>query len=246
MSNIQRSVAQFLNVPQTSKYLEEILRDKKGDFVSNLIALSESESSLQSCDPARLMKCALNSVAVNLPLNKNLGYAYIIAYKGVPSFQIGYKGWIQLAIRSGQYEFLNAVEIREGEIIRNKLTGEVKFIQENPNGKIVGYLAYQKLISGFQASYYMSVEEVEKHALRYSQAYQSDKKNKTMFSKWSDPEERDKMAKKTVLKSLLTHYGSISLELQDAIKSDNETEHNTIEDVEFKEAEDNKVDLSKL
>ena len=117
MENTQiqkRTIAQFLNVPSTQKFLEETLSDKKGEFISNLIAITDSDENLAACDPAKLMKCAMNATALNLPLNKNLGYAYVIAYKAVPSFQIGYKGYIQLALRTGQYEFLNAVEVREG------------------------------------------------------------------------------------------------------------------------------------
>ena len=136
------SLANFFSFPSTQKFLEDNLKENRKEFVSNLLSLCSGDANLALCDPKQLMLCAMNATALNLHLNKNLGYAYIIPYKGVPSFQIGYKGLIQLALRSGQYKFLNACEVREGEISRNKFTGELKFLGENENGKIIGYLAF--------------------------------------------------------------------------------------------------------
>ena len=220
------TIANFLNVPETRGFLEKTLGEKKSEFVSNLIALTDADSKLAECDPATLMKCAMNATALNLPLNKNLGYAYVIPYKGVPSFQIGYKGFIQLAIRTGLYETINATNIREGEITRNKITGEINFHKENPEGKVVGYLAFLKLTTGFVASLYMTEAEIEAHAVRFSKAYGYDKKNKTRASKWSDPAARPKMAMKTVLKGLLGTYGLMNTEMAKAYSSDNEVEPN--------------------
>lgn len=247
------TLANFVNFPNTKKFLEDSLKDKKTEFVSNLIAMTESDSKLAECDPGQLIKCAMNATSLNLPLNKNLGFAYIIPYKGIPSFQIGYKGFIQMAVRSGYYEFLNATEIREGEIERNKVTGEIKFIGDKPNNKIVGYLAYLKLKTGFTASLYMTEEEIEKHAKRFSKMYQSDLKNKTKISKWSDEDSRPKMALKTVLKGLLGTYGVITTELSKAFENDNEYEntdsHRNIQDAEIvdqKEESNNTVDLENV
>lgn len=240
MGNLQKvSVANFLSFDKTQKFLESTLADRKGEFISNLIAITDSDAKLQECDPGQLMKCALNASALNLPLNKNLGFAYVIAYKGVPSFQIGYKGLIQLAIRSGQYEFLNATEIREGEIKRNKVTGEITFEGEKPGGLVVGYLAYLKLKSGFQASVYMTEVEIEKHATRFSRSYQYDKKSGGSTSKWSDPDARPKMALKTVLKALLGTYGIMSTDMQRAFENDTEVEiTNGFRGVDYAEFED--------
>lgn len=219
------SIANFLNFPSTQKFLEENLKENKAQFVSNLISLCDNDENLANCDQNKLMLCAMNATALNLPLNKNLGFAYIIPYNGVPQFQIGYKGLIQLAIRTGQYEFLNACEIRENEIERNKVTGEIKFIKENPTGKVIGYLAYLKLKSGFSASLYMSEEQIESHALRFSKMYQYDKKNSKKTSKWSDELARPKMSIKTVLKGLIGTYGVLSTEIINAFDYDNESEH---------------------
>lgn len=238
----QISMANFLNLPNTSKFLEETLQNKKTEFVSNLITLCDQDEKLAKCDPAALMRCAMNATAVNLPLNRNLGYAFVIPYKKgdvyEPNFQIGYKGIIQLAIRTGKYRYLNAVEIREGEIDRNKITGELKFLGEKPQNKVVGYIAYLELMSGFSASLYMTEEKIEEHASRYSQMYQADKRYKTAKSKWSIPDERPKMALKTVLKGLLGTYGLLTTELVKAFELDNEEgEHNTGARVEEASAE---------
>jgi len=218
-----KSVANFLSMPSTNKFLEATLQEKRAEFVSNLIAMADADNNLAACDPGALMKCALNATALNLPLNKNLGYAYIIPYKGIPSFQIGYKGIIQLAIRTGAYKFINATEIKEGEIDRNKITGELTFNGDNEEGKIVGYVAFLELMTGFTASLYMSIDEMEKHALRFSKMYGADKKYKTRKSKWSDPDARLKMALKTVLKGLLGTYGLMTTEFAKAFDSDNDS-----------------------
>ena len=106
MTTTTVSISNHFANPKVSDFLNQQLGQKKGEFVSNVIALSESNADLQACNPASLMKCAMNATALNLPLNKNLGYAYVIPYKnkkkGItePQFQIGYKGFIQLARRN--------------------------------------------------------------------------------------------------------------------------------------------------
>lgn len=218
------SMANYLNGASISKFLQEVLADKKSEFISNLIALCDTDKNLAECDPGMLMKCAMNATALNLPLNKNLGYAYVIAYKGIPSFQIGYKGLIQLAIRTGQYKYINATEIREGEIKHNKITGEVIFNGEKPDAKVVGYMAYLELVNGFTASLYMTEEQLEEHAIRFSKMYQYDKSKGSSQSKWSDPLAKPAMCRKTVLKLLLSTYGLMTTEFAKALSSDNEEE----------------------
>lgn len=220
----KQSIAGFLNVSGTQKFLEENLKERKGEFVSNLLAMCEADANLAMCDPKQLMMCAMNATALGLPLNKNLGYAYVIPYKGVPSFQIGYKGLVQMALKTGMYKVLNACEIREGEVVRNKITGEIKYLGDKPDKKVVGYLAYLELLSGFTASLYMSEEEIESHAMRFSKMYQADKRNKTQISKWSDNDARIKMALKTVLKGLLGTYGVLTTEMVRAMESDSDNE----------------------
>lgn len=253
----KQSLGNYLNMPATKKFIEDTLKEKKGEFVSNLLALAGNDKNLSECDPNLLVACAMNAAALNLPLNKNLGYAYVIPYKGIPSFQIGYKGLIQLAIRSGQYKYLNACEIKEGEIERNKITGFVNFIGENPTGKVIAYLAYLELNTGFTASVYMTLEEIEAHAIRFSKMYANDVKYKSAKSKWSDKSARPKMALKTVLKSLIGTWGIMSTEMQKAFETDsnNEVENsNSFRDItpmqdevpESQKDEKKKVDLKNI
>jgi len=115
------------------------------------------------------------------------------------------------------------IEIEKaGEIERNKVTGEIRFVKDNPEGKVIGYLAFLELKSGFSASLYMTEAEIESHASRFSKMYQYDKKNGKKSSKWSDPLARPKMALKTVIKGLLGTYGLLSPELIKAFESDGE------------------------
>ena len=213
----RQSLANFLN--KSDKFLEQNLGAKKSEFVSNLLALSDSNKELSQCEPADLMKCAMNATALNLTLNKNLGHAYVIPYfdrqsnRVIPQFQIGYLGFVQLAIRSGLFKTINTCEIREGEIRRNKVTGHIDFLGENPSGAVIGFLAYIELLNGFQQSLFMTIEQLQAHASKYSKTYA-----KTNRGLWRD--EFDLMAKKTVLKLLLNRYGVLSVEMQNAIEKD--------------------------
>ena len=211
------TLGNFLNQANTADFLTKTLGSRKSEFVSNLLALSDSNKELLQCDNTELMKCALNATALNLPLNKNLGYKDWKTQEVHPQFQMGYKGFIQLAIRSGQYRTINTCEVREGEIKRNKFTGHTEFLGENPEGKVIGYLAYIELQNGFQQSLYMSLEQVQEHVSKYSQSGM-DKKTGELRGVWRN--EFDAMAKKTVLKLLLNRYGVLSVEMQNAIEKD--------------------------
>lgn len=231
----QQTTAQYIERPQVAKFLNETLGTKKSQFVADLLALQEATPTLKDCEQGELIRCAMTATALNLPLNKNLGYSYVVPYKNKkadktePQFMIGWKGFVQLAMRSGQYKTINVCEVRDGEMKRNKFTGEVNFVDEFPNNKVIGYLAYFKLLNGMEQSSYMSVDEVLNHADRYSQAF-----NKEIYLKlqngeqvkdawkYSSPwyKQFDDMAMKTVLKRLLSKYGILSLEMQNAMVED--------------------------
>lgn len=199
------SVANFLNKRETARFLQAQLGERKDAFTSTLIALASEDSLLAQCDPADLLKCAMNSVSLNLPLNKSLGYAYAVPYKDgktgkvVPQFQLGYKGLIQMAVRSGAYQNINACSVREGELLYNKFEGTYDFLGES-EGKVVGYFATFTLKNGFKKSLFMTTEQIQAHRARYS---------KTRFnSPWDSSFEE--MAQKTVLKKLLLTYGLLT------------------------------------
>jgi recombination protein RecT len=206
------------------KRFEEILGKKAAGFMSSIINISNS-TVMQGVEPTSIISSAVVAATLDLPIDPNLGFAYIVPYndknKGkVAQFQLGYKGFIQLAMRSGQYKTINAVEVYEGDIKRvNRLTGEIEFNEDNCNDeKIVGYIAFFQLLNGFEKALYMTKEQIEKHAKRYSQTYKSEKDYVVRQSKWST--DFDAMAIKTVLKLLLSKYGILSIEIQKALETD--------------------------
>lgn len=222
---------QTITNPSTQKYLQDVLGERKGSFVNNLTALVANNAQLQECQPLTVMFAALKATALNLPLENSLGMAYCIPYKNnkdnttVAQFQLGYKGFKQLALRSGQFAIIpNATDIKEGELkSRNRLTGECvfEFIEDDAKrakAKTIGYASYFKLLNGAESTFFMSIEEMEAHALRYSQTYRSKTDYIKKSSKWTT--DFDDMAKKTVIKLNLSRNAPLSVEMQDAIKAD--------------------------
>lgn len=201
----------------------DVLGKKAPGFIASVI--TASKNNLKDVDPSSILKSAMTAATLDLPIESNLGFAYIVPYKTkinnqwvkLAQFQLGYKGCIQLAIRSGQYKTINAIEVYEGEIKKvNRLTGEIELNDDEieiNRDKVVGYMAYFKLINGFEKSIYMSREEMEKHAKKYSKVYASGKS-----CLWAT--DFNKMAIKTVLKRLITKYGIMSIEMQKAVLSD--------------------------
>lgn len=214
---------QFIANPRTQDYLSTVLADKKASFVNNITALVSNNAMLQPCKPDTIMFASLKATALELPLDQNLGFAYVLPYKDnktgetLAQFQMGYKGFIQLALRSGQFKTINAKDVREGEIVdEDFVTGEITF-KKAPNREslpIIGYVAYFKLLNGFEKYHYMTIGEVKAHALRFSQTF------KRGYGPWADKDLFDAMAEKTVLKLLLSKYAPLSVEMQSAIKVD--------------------------
>ena len=226
MSNLQ-TFNRTITSERTQAYLQSVLGAKKSSFVNNLTALVANNRNLQSCEALTLMYAGIKATALDLPLDANLGFAYVIPYKNTRAgvveaqFQIGYKGFIQLAIRSGQFSAINTTDIREGELQDyDLLTGEMKFrrIDDRLKKPVVGYVAYFRLTNGFAKSLYMTIEELRMHASRYSQTFASKNSSIRDSSKWST--DFDAMAKKTVLKLLLSKYAPMSVEMSTAISSD--------------------------
>lgn len=219
------TVTSLLSQDTVKSKFNDVLGKKANGFIASVITASKND--LKNVEPNSILKAAMVAATLDLPIDKSLGFAYIIPYGKEASFQLGYKGYLQLAIRSGQYETINAIEIYENEIKSiNRLTGEVEF-NKNENeinrNKIVGYMAYFKLINGFTKTVYMSREEVEKHAKKYSQSYKS--KNPTVVKKSLWTTDFDAMAIKTVIKKLISRYGIMSIEMQRAIIKENDYEN---------------------
>lgn len=191
--------------------------DNKDSFVASVIDLYSGDTYLQNCHPELVAMTALKAAVLKLPVIKSLGFAYIVPYKTdgkfIPQLQIGYKGLIQLAIRTNQYEIINADVVYEGEYkTANKLTGEFDLNGEKKSDKIIGYFGHFRMSNGFSKTLYMTREAVDAHAKKYSKSYS------TANSPWKT--EFDAMAKKTVLRGLLSHWGYLSVEMCDAITED--------------------------
>ena len=180
-------------------------------FTASIISLYASDDYLQNCEPGQVVQQALKAAILKLPIDKNLGFAYIIPYKNnktkklEPNFQLGYKGKIQLAMRTGQIKTINDGPIFDGEVVTvDRITGKVKISGEKKSNKAIGYFAYFELTNGYQKVEYWTKEEVTDHAKRYSQAFKSNSKI------WVT--EFDKMASKTVLSHILDKYAPKSIE----------------------------------
>lgn len=221
-------LSSFLNSDAVKNKFAQILGQKANGFIASVLSLVNSNQSLADADQNSIYMAAMVAASLDLPINQNLGLAYIVpykqkqpngSYKQVAQFQLGYRGFKQLAQRSGQFVTLNDTDVREGEIINhNRLSGEISFewIQDNNkrlNTKVVGYVSYFKLANGFESTFYMSVEEIEAHAKKYSQTYK-----KYNSGLWKD--EFDGMAKKTVTKLNLSKNAPLSIEMQRAVVSD--------------------------
>lgn len=196
---------------------QDILQDGTPQFMASVLTLANSNKLLGECDPIKLYNCCLMAAALKLPFNQNLGQAYIVPFKGDPQLQIGWKGFIQLAQRSGQFKRINCSDVREGEIVkRDRLTGEIEFDwlddAEREKKQVIGYVAYFELLNGYQQTLYMSKAEVEAHAKKYSQTY------KQGFGVWKD--NFDAMARKTLIKRILNQFAPLSVDMAKAMEYD--------------------------
>lgn len=200
-----KTVKGMLETPAFKKKFEEMLGKKAAGFISSIIAVTNSSNYLMKADPATVIGAAAQAAMLDLPINQSLGFAYIVPYKGAAQFQLGYKGYIQLAQRSGQYADIGAKTVYEGELeYENRLLDKFRF-GERTSDKVIGYLAYFRLTNGFEKMLYMTIDEAQAHAKKYSQNY------KGGTDKWGLAD-FNVMAEKTVLKRLLSKYGPLSIE----------------------------------
>lgn len=219
---IANSVKGLMDSPAVKKRFEEVLCERAPQYMSSIVNLVNSDTNLKKCEPMSVIASCMVAATMDLPVDKNLGYAWVVPYGTKAQFQMGYKGYIQLALRTGQYKAINVVEIREGELINwNPLSEEVEidFTQRKSN-KVIGYAGYFKLLNGFEKTVYWSKEEVEAHAKKFSKTYS--------FKNGVWQTDFDSMAKKTVLRNLLSKWGILSIEMQKAYSADNNAVKDTI------------------
>lgn len=213
----QTTTVQLFRNDSVKKQFEKILGQKSQGFMSSVLQVTQNNKLLEKADPMTVLNAALTAAALDLPINQSLGYSYIVPFKGKAQFQIGWKGYVQLAQRTGQYKAINVVEVYENQFRSfNAMTEELDadFTIEG-EGKAVGYIGYFKLLNGYEKTVYWSRSKVEKHATKYSQSY---KRNSGV---WADGEDGfTAMAKKTVLKLMLSQWGIMSIEMQTAQLAD--------------------------
>ena len=207
------------------------LGEKAPQFMISIINAVASNNRLKYCNPNSIMAAAMVAASIDLPVDSNLGFSALVPYNNICQFQMMYKGYIQLAIRTGAYEKMNCAEVYGDELeMYNPITGECIFTvdfssckdrKSNDLNKVVGYYAWFRLKSGFVKELYMSKAEITEHAKKYSSAYRKDLYEKTRTSQWSI--NFDTMAKKTVLKLLLSRWGVLSVNMQRAIEADQKT-----------------------
>lgn len=212
MATKKDTFEQTLNSDKFQSRFREVLGVEAPGFINSLRSIYYSDKKLQECDPFSVVRAAQYAAELKLSLSPSLGYVYITPRKNNATFSIGYKGYIQLAHQTKQYTRIHAGVVRNGEIRGiDCVTGEV-IRGEKISDEIVGYVAYMRLVNGFEKALYMTVEEVEAHAKKYSYGYSKGD------SVWST--NFDAMAIKTVLKRLLNIYGTFDKNIVKAIQGD--------------------------
>ena len=228
MSNTQltpaqksRQIKDFFDKPAVQAKMRELVDKNAASFGTSIMQIVNSNAMLLDAEPMSIFNAACMAATLNLPVNNNLGFAYIVPYKNKSTgrveaqFQLGYKGFIQLAQRSGQFERLVSLPVYEAQLVEEDPINGFRFDwKQKPaaNEQPVGYYAYFKLINGFTAELYMTREQVEAHAGRYSQSF------KKGYGVWA--ENCEAMALKTVTKLLLSKQSPLSIDMQKAVLSD--------------------------
>ena len=256
----------MLKAPSVMEQFQNALDKNAPTFVASIIDLYNSDSKLQMCEPKAVVMEALKAAVLKLPINKALGYAYVIPFNNSkkkddidenghvkldsqgrpiqkwvkvmePTFELGYKGYIQLAMRTGQYRTINADVVYDGELRKvNKLSGEIAFDGEKVSEKVIGYFCYFELLNGFSKTLYMTVEQMATHAKLYSKGIKAETTIEQMLNLANLPMTANSktvgwignfhaMAIKTVIRNLLSKYGYLSVEMQQAIADDLKAEN---------------------
>ena len=250
--------------------LRAVLKENAGTFATSLMEVYTNDRQLQTCEPKAVIQEAIKAASLKLPLNKQLGYGYVVVYNNwdkvtrrkvpTPTLVIGYKGYIQLAMRTGQYRNINADMVYEGELRQtDKLTGAIDLNGQKLSEKVVGYFAHFELINGFRKTLYMTTEEMADYALKYAASFKSkqyDKEGHEIPAPTVDnlidmaqqqaqegpvsglvgwKGDFNAMAQKTVLRRLLSKYGFLSIEMMNALADDEPPQTITAEEIRNKD-----------
>lgn len=230
-SNQKVGFASFCSSPAVRQNIANVVGEKgTAQFISSVVSAVQTNKALAECTNSSIFSAALLGQALNLSPSPQLGQFYLVPYKDRKSgiseaqFQLGAKGYKQLAIRSGQYKKIVTSVVKEGELKSfNPITEEYVFepvtdVKVRESLPVVGYYASFILVNGFQKEIYWSKEKMVEHAKRYSQGYRSDCQKGTQYTFWS--KDFDGMAEKTMIRQLISKWGIMSIDLQKAYESD--------------------------
>jgi len=208
------AIKAYMNGQGVQRKLEELLGERKDVFLTSALQVVNGNKALQSASPESIFGAVVTAATLNLPINDNLGFAYIVPFKGQASFQMGYKGFVQLAQRSGQFKRISACKTYSGDTEQSVYERLTAFLPKEPKGEVTGYIAYFQLLNGFEAHLAMTNKEMASHAGQYSQSF------KKGYGVWKDNFEA--MAQKTVLKLLLSKQAPLSIvpTLAEAVQAD--------------------------
>lgn len=253
----QRTIQAFtgqINGNYVQTQLKQVLGQNAGTFATSIVEVFTNDKQLQQCDTKKVVQEAIKAATFKLPLNKQLGYAYIITFKNynketrqtepTPTLVIGYKGYIQLAMRTAQYRNINTDVVYEGELRKvDKLTGEIRLDGERTSNRVVGFFAHFELVNGFSKTLYMSLTDMASYALTYAPVFRV--KDKPTIDQLCDIAQQQaengpepgtvgwkgdfcSMAQKTVLRRLLSKYGYLSIEMMHALAEDEPATDNSV------------------
>lgn len=220
----------YLTQDAVKNQINSVIGGKNGDrFISSIVSAVNTNQELQSCTNQSILSAALLGNSLGLSPSPQLGQYYMVPFndktKGkVAQFQLGYKGYLQLAMRSGQYKKLNVLAIKNGELVRYDPLNEeieVNLIEDDTvreNTETIGYYAMFEYNNGFKKTLYWSKKKMEEHALKYSQAYAADKRKGTAWTFWA--KDFDSMAYKTMLRQLISKWGIMSIDMMTAFDKD--------------------------
>lgn len=236
----------LLTSPNVQQKFSEMLGKRANGFLTSVLQIINSNKLLQEADPMSIYNSAMISATLDLPINPNLGFAYIVPfnqkvgsnYVKMAQFQMGWRGYVQLAQRTGLYKTISVTAIYEGQIKSNNPLKGIEFdFEAKTSEKIIGYCSYFELLNGFEKYLYMTAKEMEEHAKKYSQTY------KKGFGVWKD--NFDAMALKTVLKMNLQKFGPLSVEMQTAVQADQSVIKN-VEQADFEYVDNNEIQIVNL
>jgi len=214
-----------LSVESVQERFSAVLGKKSSAFMASILDLYATDNSLSKCEPKDVISCAMEAATLDLPINKNLGFAWIIgrwsskANRYVPAFQIGKNGITQLALRTGQYSRINSGVVFEGESVSfDRITGDISISGKPISDKVTGFFAYIRLINGFEKCLYWKSIQAEKHAIAYNPEC---KKAKKLVGNWA--QHFESRAQDALLKRLISKYGPMTTEMQQAVSLERES-----------------------